>query len=104
MASSVGAVAQLVRALDCRSRGCGFEPRRPRFGFPKRFVDKTQTGLNSPSAVSQVPKPVDFRLAIWRLALVAREPGCCLHKPTGQAYVNLGEKVVYLGKHGTAEC
>ena len=26
-----GAVAQLVRALDCRSRGCGFEPRQRRF-------------------------------------------------------------------------
>lgn len=25
-----GAVAQLVRALDCRSRGCGFEPRSRR--------------------------------------------------------------------------
>jgi putative heme-binding domain-containing protein len=28
-----GAVAQLVRALDCRSRGCGFEPRRPRLAI-----------------------------------------------------------------------
>ena len=26
-----GAVAQLVRAPDCRSGGCGFEPRRRRF-------------------------------------------------------------------------
>lgn len=34
---------------------------------------------------------------------MAREPGYCLHKPTGQAYVNLGGKVVYLGKHGTDE-
>ena len=25
-----GAVAQLVRVPDCRSGGCGFEPRRPR--------------------------------------------------------------------------
>ena len=25
-----GVVAQLVSALDCRSGGCGFEPRRPR--------------------------------------------------------------------------
>ena len=25
-----GGVAQLVRALDCHSRGCGFEPRRSR--------------------------------------------------------------------------
>ena len=32
---------------------------------------------------------------------MAREPGYCLHKPTGQAYVNLGGKVVYLGQHGT---
>ena len=27
---SNGVVAQLVSALDCRSGGCGFEPRRPR--------------------------------------------------------------------------
>jgi hypothetical protein len=26
-----GGVAQLVRVPDCRSGGCGFEPRRPRF-------------------------------------------------------------------------
>ncbi len=26
----VGGVAQLVRASDCRSEGCGFEPRHPR--------------------------------------------------------------------------
>ena len=32
---------------------------------------------------------------------MAREPGYCHHKPTGQAYVNLGGKVVYLGKFGT---
>ena len=34
---------------------------------------------------------------------MAREPGYCLHKPTGQAYVNLGGKVVYLGQHGAEE-
>lgn len=34
---------------------------------------------------------------------MAREPGYCLHKPTGQAYVNLGGKVVYLGQFGTDE-
>ena len=28
--SEHGVVAQLVSALDCRSGGCGFEPRRPR--------------------------------------------------------------------------
>ena len=27
---TLGVVAQLVRASDCRSEGCGFEPRRPR--------------------------------------------------------------------------
>ena len=27
-----GVVAQLVRVPDCRSGGCGFEPRRPRSG------------------------------------------------------------------------
>jgi hypothetical protein len=34
---------------------------------------------------------------------MAREPGYCKHKPTGQAYVNLGGKVIYLGMHGTEE-
>ena len=34
---------------------------------------------------------------------MAREPGYCLHKPTGQAYVNLGGKVIYLGEYGTDE-
>ena len=29
-----GGVAQLVRVLDCRSSGCGFESRRPRFFKP----------------------------------------------------------------------
>ncbi len=29
-----GAVAQLVRVPDCRSGGCGFESRPPRFGTP----------------------------------------------------------------------
>ena len=27
---NLGAVAQLVRASDCRSEGCGFESHRPR--------------------------------------------------------------------------
>ena len=27
---SIGLVAQLARALDCRSKGCGFEPRSDR--------------------------------------------------------------------------
>jgi integrase len=34
---------------------------------------------------------------------MVREPGYCLHKPTGQAYVNLGGKVFYLGTYGTPE-
>ena len=34
---------------------------------------------------------------------MAREPGYCRHKATGQAYVNLGGKVVYLGSYGTEE-
>ena len=34
---------------------------------------------------------------------MAREPGYCKHKPTGQAYVNFGGKVIYLGTHGTEE-
>jgi integrase len=34
---------------------------------------------------------------------MAREPGYCLHKPSGKAYVNLGGKVFYLGVYGTDE-
>ena len=34
---------------------------------------------------------------------MAREPGYCLHKPSGKAYVNLGGKVHYLGVYGTEE-
>lgn len=34
---------------------------------------------------------------------MAREPGYCLHKPTGKAYVNLGGKVHYLGVYGSDE-
>ena len=34
---------------------------------------------------------------------MAREPGYCKHKATGQAYVNLGGRVIYLGTHGTEE-
>lgn len=34
---------------------------------------------------------------------MAREPGYCLHKPSGKAYVNLGGKVHYLGVYGTQE-
>jgi hypothetical protein len=33
-----GVVAQLVRAPDCRSGGCGFEPRRPRFFWGPQFA------------------------------------------------------------------
>ncbi len=32
-----------------------------------------------------------------------REPGYCLHKPSGQAYVNLGGKVIYLGEYDGPE-
>ncbi len=34
---------------------------------------------------------------------MAIEPGYCKHKSTGQAYVNLGGKAIYLGTHGTEE-
>lgn len=34
---------------------------------------------------------------------MAREPGYCRHKPTGQAYVNFGGRVIYLGTYGTEE-
>lgn len=34
---------------------------------------------------------------------MAREPGYCRHKPTNQAYVNLGGKVIYLGEYGSEQ-
>lgn len=34
---------------------------------------------------------------------MAREPGYCLHKPTGQAYVRFSGKLYYLGTYGSAE-
>ena len=34
---------------------------------------------------------------------MAREPGYCLHKPTGQAYVRFNGKLHYLGQYGSAE-
>ena len=34
---------------------------------------------------------------------MAREPGYCRHKPTNQAYVNLGGQVIYLGAYGSEE-
>ncbi len=34
---------------------------------------------------------------------MAKEPGYCLHKPTGQAYVRFGGKAYYLGIHGTEQ-
>src|SRR5262249_61877574 len=43
-----GGVAQLVRVPDCRSGGCGFEPRRPRFGKP------AVTGTQAPPAAGLV--------------------------------------------------
>ncbi len=34
---------------------------------------------------------------------MAKEPGYCLHKSTGQAIVRFGGKMHYLGAYGTAE-
>jgi integrase len=34
---------------------------------------------------------------------MAKEPGYCLHKPSGRAYVNLSGRVHYLGPHGSPE-
>ena len=38
--SPQGGVAQLVRASDCRSEGCGFEPRHPRLRKRREVIDK----------------------------------------------------------------
>ena len=48
-----GAVAQLVRVPDCRSGGCGFESRPPRFrtplhaGFSLRTIGDIAKGLRA---------------------------------------------------------
>lgn len=34
---------------------------------------------------------------------MAREPGYCHHRPTGQAYVRFSGKTVYLGPYGSPE-
>lgn len=34
---------------------------------------------------------------------MAREPGYCCHKASGQAFVRLGGRIIYLGKHGSPE-
>ena len=56
-----GAVAQLVRVPDCRSGGCGFESRPPRFrtplhaGFSLRTIGDTDGGLRAlPTCVVRV--------------------------------------------------
>ena len=53
-----GAVAQLVRALDCRSRGCGFEPRQRRFrkALFSRLQIEEQGFFMRPSSGACIPK------------------------------------------------
>src|SRR5438874_1820519 len=43
--SIVGGVAQLVRVPDCRSGGCGFESRRPRFQSSRDSQTPGQQGF-----------------------------------------------------------
>jgi hypothetical protein len=42
-----GALAQLVRALPCHGRGCGFEPRRLRFSFEWRIYSENRMNKGS---------------------------------------------------------
>ncbi len=54
---ATGAVAQLVRVLDCRSSGCGFESRRPRFFSPEALTTCGASGvLVSATLASAVPR------------------------------------------------
>ena len=55
-----GAVAQLVRVPDCRSGGCGFESRPPRFGSPPHAGFSLRT-------IATVPKDRAARVSCVRL-------------------------------------
>lgn len=69
----------------------------PDFYFTKRFVDQNVYLTACQSALFHVAKSVVLQTSYKGALNVAREPGYCLHKPTGQAYVRLGGKVIYLG-------
>ncbi len=56
-----GVVAQLVRALDCRSRGCGFEPRRRRLKARWSFFGQRAFFLLGPIVtVARAKSPISF--------------------------------------------
>ena len=74
-----GAVAQLVRVPDCRSGGCGFEPRRRRFR-KALFLDFKSKNRAFSCAVRkgdpqyQLSQPTDARLRLKKAAEEAGEP------------------------------
>ncbi len=77
-----GVVAQLVRVPDCRSGGCGFEPRRPRFqGLASNFAGKAfclvdiQSAIgngvtNDPVNASATDQPTQLRVFSESLAAI----------------------------------
>lgn len=73
----------------------------PTFCFIKRIVGQNDYLTACQSALFHVAKSVVLQTSYKGALNVAREPGYCLHKPTGQAYVRLGGKVFYLGEYGT---
>ena len=70
---SNGVVAQLVSALDCRSGGCGFEPRRPR----------------QSEKIGRLPRGVMVAPQILILLVGVRVPA---RQPTRRRRKNLGHK------------
>ena len=65
-----GDVAQLVRAPDCRSGGCGFESRRP------RLLDRYAFAASGAAFVDLVP----MRLFVYRVSV--NSPVCHLNAPS----------------------
>jgi integrase len=55
------------------------------------------------SAVFQSPKVCSLHTCRLEHRKMAREPGYCLHKPTGQAYVRFNGKPFYLGPYGSED-
>ena len=66
-----GVVAQLVSALDCRSGGCGFEPRRPRqygkhAGLPRGVMVAPQILILLVGVRVPARQPLNFPLTLNR--------------------------------------
>ncbi len=81
--STSGDVAQLVRAPDCRSGGCGFESRRPRFVHQIAPSNSTAQGRDSRRIAAFVvyflgfiPLPLVRRFATKCLPIIGKKCRC----------------------------